>query len=381
VISTFEEWAPRRRLRLPFCQQATSEFRRESLPGADCDVICARREDAMLRKPSCLLALVVLLCAIAQARGSAADGPPFIGRLPQGTVELVGITYHPEMVGITYHPPTKQSRWWQPDGSAANLDLIPPQSKSRLKLFANENVVAFLVRYENLPADASRPAWGISPWAATWYPGHWSSAWARESVSVLDHYGQTYAPTSNEAKDIGSVSVLDHYGQTVSNFEIFSVSRGAPDLTADCRVGIAKGAWETVITQNAQNNGRRTFSRDGEQWTVIFRKATAVASGGAQVKLAYTVPYGRWNMQLVAAASDGSEHASSTTDGFSGGSTLSGSIYRGYATEIAVFQDLPLSSIKEFRLQVRPYDWVEFKNVSLKPGQKTDVKVVSPKGF
>ena len=80
------------------------------------------------------------------------------------------------------------------------------------------------------------------------------------------------------------------------------MSRGASDLTADCRVGIAKGAWETVITQNAQNGGRRTFSRDGEQWTVIFRKATAVASGGAQVKLAYTVPYGRWNMQLVAAA-------------------------------------------------------------------------------
>ena len=135
MISTFEEWAPRRRLRLPFCQQATSEFRRESLPGADCDVICARREDAMLRKPSCLLALVVLLCAIAQARVSAADGPPFIGRLPQGTVELVGITYHPEVVGITYDPPTKQSRWWQPDGSAAHLDLIPRQSKSRYETF------------------------------------------------------------------------------------------------------------------------------------------------------------------------------------------------------------------------------------------------------
>ena len=116
----------------------------------------------MLRKPSCLLVLV-LLCGAGQAGVSVADGPPFIGRLPQGTVELVGITYHPEMVGITYHPPTKQSRWWQPDGSAAHLDLIPPQSRNRYKLFANENAVAFLVRYENLPADASRPAWGISP--------------------------------------------------------------------------------------------------------------------------------------------------------------------------------------------------------------------------
>jgi len=44
---------------------------------------------------------------------------------------------------------------------------------------------------------------------------------------------------------------------------------------------------------------------------------------------------------------------------------------------VAVFHDLPLSSIKEFRLQVRPYYWVEFKNVSLKSGQKTDVTIVS----
>ena len=38
--------------------------------------------------------------------------------------------------------------------------------------------------------------------------------------------------------------------------------------------------------------------------------------------------------------------------------------------------DLPLSSIKEFRFQVSPYDWVEFRNVSLRPGQKTLVTVI-----
>ena len=43
----------------------------------------------------------------------------------------------------------------------------------------------------------------------------------------------------------------------------------------------------------------------------------------------------------------------------------------------AVFSGLPLSSIKEFQFQVRPYDWVEFKNVSLQPGRATIVRVVS----
>jgi hypothetical protein len=300
----------------------------------------------MQGESSCLLALV-LVCGVGQAGASLADGPTFIGRLPQGTVELVG---------VTFYPPTEQSQWWKPDGSAAHLDSFLPRSTYRLPLRANEIAFAFLVRFENLPADASRQVWGITPWAATWGPGHWSSGWGG-----------------------GCTPVVDYYGKTVSNYQLFSVSRGASDQTADLRVGIAKGAWETVITQNARSAGRRTFSRDGEKWTVIFQKATVVASGGSQVRLAYTVPYGRWNMQLVAVASDGSEYSSSAKYGFTSDGSLSGSIYRGYVTEIAVC-NVPLSSIKEFRLQVRPYDWVEFNNVSLQPGQKTDVRVFSPKG-
>ena len=41
----------------------------------------------MLRKPSCLLALV-LVCGVGQAGVSAADGTRFIGQLPQGTVGI-----------------------------------------------------------------------------------------------------------------------------------------------------------------------------------------------------------------------------------------------------------------------------------------------------
>ena len=48
----------------------------------------------MQGKSSCLLVLV-LLCGVGKAGVSLADGPPFIGHLPQGTVELVAITYYP----------------------------------------------------------------------------------------------------------------------------------------------------------------------------------------------------------------------------------------------------------------------------------------------
>jgi hypothetical protein len=38
------------------------------------------------------------------------------------------------------------------------------------------------------------------------------------------------------------------------------------------------------------------------------------------------------------------------------------------------FRNLELGQIEEFQYQARPYRWVEFKNVSLKPGHKTDVE-------
>jgi hypothetical protein len=43
-----------------------------------------------------------------------------------------------------------------------------------------------------------------------------------------------------------------------------------------------------------------------------------------------------------------------------------------------VFRDLPLSSLTEFRFQVRSYHWAAFQNVSLHPGQKTDVQLLAP---
>ena len=48
------------------------------------------------------------------------------------------------------------------------------------------------------------------------------------------------------------------------------------------------------------------------------------------------------------------------------------------SSDTAIFYDLPLPSVKEFQFQVRAYHWVEFKNISLLSGRKTDVKVVSP---
>jgi hypothetical protein len=199
-----------------------------------------------------------------------------------------------------------------------------------MRVSADEKALTFLVRFENLPADASWPAWQIDP----------SSFWEGDSV-------------------------VDAHGAIVPDCKMLSASLDASAQTADFRVGISMGAWETVITQKAHRADTSSFSRDGQQWKVTFREATAGATAGTtQVSLTTTVSYPRWYTQLVAVARDGSEHATSI----------------GYDGEngTAVFRDLPLSAIMELRFQVRPYYWVEFKNVALQSGQKTDMKVVSP---
>jgi hypothetical protein len=45
-----------------------------------------------------------------------------------------------------------------------------------------------------------------------------------------------------------------------------------------------------------------------------------------------------------------------------------------------MFPGMALSQLKEFRFQIQPYRWVEFRNVSLRPGSHTPVEVMDAKG-
>jgi hypothetical protein len=71
--------------------------------------------------------------------------------------------------------------------------------------------------------------------------------------------------------------------------------------------------------------------------------------------------------RVVAVGRDGLEHRASASSG--GGAS-------SFRQITATFSKLTLKDIKVFRVQTRPYEQAEFHNVSLRPGQKTDVKVV-----
>jgi len=254
--------------------------------------------------------------------GAAVDspGPHFVGNLPQGSVELIG---------VTHYPPTEQSKWWKPDGSPVELGTFLPQT-SHGPSHPHENSVSILFRFRNLPADTSR-AWKTTP------PAGW---WADD---VVDGQGKA----------------LEGYGMLCPDFN-------ETVKTAGFHVGIDGGSWETVITQKPDRLGSSSFSRAGRESTVSLLKAEARESAGedsTRVTLMSNEPYGQWRRRLVAVTKDSTEHATRIDYMESNGT--------------ADFRGLRPSSITELRYQVRPFVWVEFKNVSLQPGEKTEVVVVS----
>ena len=211
------------------------------------------------------------------------------------------------------------------------------------------------------------------------HPINWSTPWGRSPE--VDYVARVRTGATSQRKNIfspqwGSDTVVDADGNVVPDYGLFSAIVAEPAETAILRVGLSMEAWETVASQTPDRGGSSSFDRYGRQWTVVFDKAEARGPRDqTQVRLKTTLSgykaYNEVTQRLVAVTSDGKEHATRWGVGdWEDGRTIT--------------YDLPLSSIKEFRFQVSPYDWVEFANISLQLGQKTDVRVrslkVPPKG-
>lgn len=190
------------------------------------------------------------------------QGPRFIGHFLQGTVELVG---------VSDFPPTEQSRWWKPDGAHIDLEpSLPPPTEAAQSLDK-----AFLLHFNDLPADTSARVWKIEP-SANW-----------NATGVLDTQGNKLRDHSMLCAKLGMAAA------------------------ANLRVGIDTGTWETVAVQKIDQLGASTFSRDGQQVTLELHLPEAfglVLEDSTRISYTCNDSYGQWKKRLLAVTSDGSEH-------------------------------------------------------------------------
>ena len=135
--------------------------------------------------------------------------------------------------------------------------------------------------------------------------------------------------------------------------------------TVTIRVGVAAGPWHTV--HESQHGSEAIGRMDmGIAFSQIYEK-------GGDVFVAAAHNISGPQTRVTAVGKDGQEHSASS-------SSASGAA--GFYLLSAMFSNLSLKDIAVFRLESRPYKWVEFHNVSLHPGHKTQVTAVvaSPEG-
>ena len=161
------------------------------------------------------------------------------------------------------------------------------------------------------------------------------------------------------------ISATKHLGLRIfvtvrRELRAIALSWPADTKTATVRVGVAAGKWRAVCEvaePGAVYVGALaiTFSKPEEKDGNLTVTVTSDIVGP--------------ELRVVAVGPSGQDHYASKFDELGAGK---------FRTINATFANLSLRDVKAFRLETRPYEWVEFRNVSLQAGLKTDVQVETP---
>ena len=153
--------------------------------------------------------------------------------------------------------------------------------------------------------------------------------------------------------------------------------------SARLRLGIPNGPWEDTDAVwpwrgDQQAPRKKSISYDGEDWEFGFAGVSDTVNrpnSPPGLEVTYIAPVKRdTEAQLVAVDLEGKRHEPQSVFGQSGIPWFGNKIGQS-VINLAFFPDMNLKQLKELRFQVRHYGWVEFDNVSLQPGQHTQVKV------
>jgi tRNA A-37 threonylcarbamoyl transferase component Bud32 len=250
------------------------------------------------------------------------EGPPFLAHYPGGTIELVA--------GAPF--PSTNKPCWLPDGSPAS-EPFPRPSGSYGATAKEMRQLAFRVCGRD------------------------------KSVSGVQLEPEPPFQTT------GMISATDYdheYAQTIISLDI------EPGTQAmSFRAGVADGDWAAVSTLKPGTNGilangavEKSASEGRDDWESGV-DCIQTKDGSLTVSFRYSSK-ANWESRMVALLEDGSIELMRS------GST---SITAGLSRGMAPYTASEASKITAFQSQRRPYQWVEFRNVSLQPGHATTVEV------
>ena len=263
----------------------------------------------------CLLAMFVpvrsMILSMHTTSGAAQDPAQVTGdtwrvELPRGvTVELIGVSENP----------SAGKPWWRPDGRPLEQ---PPFARIGGHVYPNQTEAAreFAIRLTNLPQEGIGHRWAFDP------PGSCAG---------------------------GGTVIVDGHAVPELRGVAATVPAGQDYITV--RYGVAAGPWTTVATHGTIGSGSSSHEKLGVSFSEAIEK-----EGKVVISVAHNVT--DQDVRVVAVSKAGEE-------------LRSGAFNTGGAGDVRqitpTFADVSLKDIKHFRLQVRPYEWAEFTNVSLYP--------------
>jgi len=245
----------------------------------------------------------------------AAEQSEFKATLPNGvTVELVGVCEYPD-----------QKCGWSAAGN--EIKAVPWRLRDYdLETPENRQHYAFVAQISSSTAPSTH--WHVQ--------GGWETAYLH--------------------------TVNDSSGNKLEGIEAFAAALPEDREKTVVGIGVATVPWETIATIKEKQGVSIGFCKGGEY---TIQEPTDHPDGRtSDVKMVDTIDRSKYALRMVAMTNSGETITSAINS--TGGSHLTTTSHRYM---------LPLKQIKEFQLQTRPYEWVKFKDVSLKPDFKTAVGV------
>jgi len=256
-----------------------------------------------------------LLLPMAAAKTEKNESLQFVANLPDNiTLELVGVCEHP----------SSGEKWWQPDGSF--ISNIPYETTGGGVDVSQEGYA----EYEFVARVV-----GSSDYDMKW--------------SVLNSTKSTYTghPLDKDAK-----RVLD--------LEVYTANQPKERDAITIRIGIAFGPWDIMMSIRTLSEATMSIDDIEVGFGTPYEK-----DGHSYIPVSYLrSDFENRAVTLFAVDNKGKEYRGGYTG--SGGNKLHIQTYRF---------PFKLKDIRQFIFKGRPYQWVTFNNVSLRPGVKTDVQV------
>ncbi|MFH1614635.1 MAG: M56 family metallopeptidase [Planctomycetota bacterium] len=221
-----------------------------------------------------------------------------------------------KLVGVCNYP-SKDKQWWKPDGSQLDMKIIT-EDKSRYT------------------SD---------------YPGY------EIAFKVVGEDFNFKRGKIKDSKESSNIDIIEPEGIIACRAHI---KKGIKQTKITA--GAAAGKWNTIATHNGHGITSKTFK--GKK---IILSAANESKNGLVMTITDNICFTE-AARLIAIDKNGSTFTGNMQTGLSDS---------GLAQSTFIFANLSLNSIKEFQFQIRPYEYVTFKNVSLKPDFKTDVQVVA----